>query len=71
MPDTLRTNDPVQLSFGHAVLEDAGISVERTDPQLLTYGSIEQVPGRLIVEDRDYERAVALLREAFANDVIR
>ncbi len=71
MRDALRTNDPVQLSFGESVLEGAGIFYERTDPLVQTYASLEPTPGCLIVEDRDYERAVALLKEAFGNDPIR
>lgn len=71
MRDALRTNDTVQLSYGEAVLEGAGVYYERTDPQLQAYASLEAIPGRLIVEDRDYDRAVALLKEAFGNDPIR
>ncbi len=67
MADVLRTMDPVELSFGEALLKDAAIQVGRTEPE---FGTSSQSsfprPGRLIVEDRDYERAVAILQEGLA-----
>ena len=63
-PDVLQTMDPVELSFGEALLKDAGIAVGRTEPEFGTMVPVvEPSPGRLIVSAIDYERALLILNE--------
>jgi hypothetical protein len=62
MKELLRTNDPVRLSWLRALLKDAGVdSLVFDDYTSLVEGSIGAIPRRLMVAERDYPRARALL----------
>jgi len=61
----LRTNDPVRLSWLQALLNDSGIDSLILDHHTsLVEGSIGAIPRRLVVAERDYRRARALLAAA-------
>jgi hypothetical protein len=63
MKELLRTNDPVRLS--QALLGDSGIDSLILDHHTsLVEGSIGAIPRRLVVAERDYRRARALLASA-------
>jgi hypothetical protein len=65
MKELLRTNDPVRLSWLQALLGDSGIASLILDHHTsLVEGSIGAIPRRLVVAERDYRRAVALLAAA-------
>jgi Putative prokaryotic signal transducing protein len=65
MRELLRTNDPVRLSFVQALLRDSGIDSLVLDHHTsLVEGSIGAIPRRLMVAERDYRRARALLAAA-------
>lgn len=65
MKELLRTNDPVRLSFLQALLRDSGIDSLVLDHHTsLVEGSIGAIPRRLIVAERDYDRARCVLAEA-------
>ena len=65
MQELLRTNDPVRLSWLQALLEDSGIDSLVLDHHTsLVEGSIGAIPRRLVVAERDYLRARALLEAA-------
>jgi Putative prokaryotic signal transducing protein len=65
MKELLRTNDPVRLSFVQALLRDSGIDSLVLDHHTsLVEGSIGAIPRRLMVAQRDYRRARALLAAA-------
>jgi len=65
--DVLKTNDPVELSFAEAVLNDAGIASVVFDGHMSVLdGSMVILPRRLMVDDSDETRARAILREALA-----
>ena len=62
MKELLRTNDPVRLSWLQALLRDSGIaSVVLDHHTSLVEGNIGAIPRRLMVAERDYRRACALL----------
>jgi hypothetical protein len=62
MKELLRTNDPVRLSFVQALLRDSRIDSLVLDHHTsLVEGSIGAIPRRLMVAERDYQRALALL----------
>ncbi len=62
MKELLRTNDPIRLSWLRALLKDSGVhSVVFDNHTSLVEGSIGAIPRRLMVADRDYPRARALL----------
>src|SRR5271155_6182070 len=62
MKELLRTNDPVRLSWLQALLRDSGIDSLILDHHTsLVEGSIGAIPRRLMVAERDYRRARALL----------
>jgi hypothetical protein len=62
MKELLRTNDPVRLSWLQALLRDSGIDSLVLDHHTsLVEGSIGAIPRRLMVAERDYRRAFALL----------
>ena len=73
MRQVFSANDFVQLSYAEAVLKAAGIAVERTEPEATLYqrGPREPIPGRLWVDESDFDNAVVALREAFKDDVIK
>lgn len=59
------TNDPVRLSFLHALLRDAGIAAVLLDTHVSAVeGSIGAIPRRLAVLDRDWPLAQRVLAEA-------
>jgi Putative prokaryotic signal transducing protein len=65
MRELLRTNNPVRLSWLQALLNDSGIDSLVLDHHTsLIEGSIGAIPRRLMVADRDFARARALLAEA-------
>jgi hypothetical protein len=65
MKELLRTNDPVRLSFLQALLGDSGIdSIVLDHHTSLVEGSIGAIPRRLMVAERDYRRARAVLAAA-------
>ena len=62
MKELLRTNDPVRLSWLQALLRDSGIDSLVLDHHTsLVEGSIGAIPRRLVVSERDYGRARALV----------
>jgi hypothetical protein len=59
------TNDPVRLSFLHALLRDAGIAAVQLDSHVSAVeGSIGAFPRRLAVPDGDWLQARRVLTEA-------
>jgi hypothetical protein len=69
MKELLRTNDPVRLSWLRAFLKDSGVdSVVFDNHTSLVEGSIGAIPRRLMVAERDYPRARALLATSDAED---
>ncbi len=65
MKELLRTNNPVRLSWLQALLNDSGIESLVLDHHTsLVEGSIGAIPRRLMVSDRDFARARALLATA-------
>ena len=65
MRELLRTNNIVRLSWVQALLTDAGIgSVVLDQHTSLVEGSIGAIQRRLMVEERDYSRALKLIAEA-------
>lgn len=65
MKELLRTNNPVRLSWLQALLNDFGIDSLVLDHHTsLVEGSIGAIPRRLMVSDRDFARARALLTTA-------
>jgi len=65
MKELLRTNDVVRLSWLQALLGDSGIESLILDHHTsLVEGSIGAIPRRLVVAERDYKRACALLAAA-------
>ena len=69
MKELLRTNDPVRLSWLRALLKDSGVdSLVFDDHTSLVEGSIGAIPRRLMVAERDYSRARALLATSDPED---
>jgi hypothetical protein len=67
MKELLRTNDLVRLSWVEAYLADAGIvSLVLDHHTSLVEGSIGAIQRRLMVDERDHQRAKTLLAEADA-----
>jgi len=67
MKELLRTNDVVRLSWVEAFLADAGIASLVLDHHTsLVEGSIGAIQRRLMVDERDHQRAKTLLAEADA-----
>ena len=65
MRELLRTNDPVRISWVRALLADSGIDSLVLDQHTsLVEGSIGAIPRRLMVAERDHDRARALLAAA-------
>ena len=65
MKELLRTNDLVRLSWLQALLGDAGIACLVLDQHTsLVEGSIGAIQRRLMVDDRDLQRAHVLIAEA-------
>jgi Putative prokaryotic signal transducing protein len=67
MKELLRTNDLVRLSWIEALLSDAGIGCLVLDQHTsLIEGSIGAIQRRLMVSERDFDRAKTLIAEAEA-----
>lgn len=67
MREILKTNNPVELNFAQAVLNDARIEHTVFDANMSVLdGSMVILPQRLMVSDDDAARAEALLKDAFA-----
>jgi hypothetical protein len=65
MKELLRTNNVVRLSWAQARLRDAGIESLVLDHHTsLVEGSIGAIPRRLMVAERDHQRASALIAAA-------
>jgi len=65
MKELLRTNDVVRLSWLQALLGDSGIESLILDHHMsLVEGSIGAIPRRLVVAERDFKQACALLAAA-------
>jgi Putative prokaryotic signal transducing protein len=65
MKELLRTNNVVRLSWVQALLTDSGIDSLVLDHHTsLVEGSIGAIPRRLMVAERDFGRARALLTDA-------
>jgi Putative prokaryotic signal transducing protein len=69
MKELLRTNDLVRLSWTQAMLADAGIETLVLDQHASAVeGSIGAIQRRLMVGERDYRRACALIGAAGEGD---
>ncbi len=67
MKQLLRTNDPTVIAFATALLQGEGIAAFEMDVNMsVLEGSIGILPRRLMVADRDFDRAVRALRD---NDI--
>lgn len=69
--EVLRSNDPVRLSWAHAVLAEAGIEAVRLDEHTSALeGSIGAIPRRIVVAEAEWDRArrVLLAAEAELDD---
>ena len=67
MKELLRTNDLVRMSWIEALLADAGIECVVLDQHTsLVEGSIGAIQRRLMVAERDHQRARRLIAEAEA-----
>ena len=65
--EILKTNNPVELNFAQVVLKDAGIEAVVFDTNMSVMdGSMVILPQRLMVANGDEDRAIALLKDAFA-----
>jgi hypothetical protein len=65
MRELLRSNDLVHLSWVQAILAAEGIRCVLLDDHVSgVEGSIGAIPRRLMVEERQLERARRLLRQA-------
>lgn len=65
MPELLRSNDPVLISFATSVLLDAGIEHTVTDSHMsVIEGSIGALARRLLVPADRYDDALQLLTDA-------
>ncbi|MCY3874900.1 MAG: DUF2007 domain-containing protein [Rhodobacteraceae bacterium] len=67
MRELLRTNDPTIIAFSEALLTGEGIECFTMDVHMsILEGSIGIMPRRIMVSDRDYFLARAILRD---NDI--
>lgn len=65
MKELLRSTDPVRLSYVSVLLQDSDIEPVVLDGFVSAVeGSIGAFPRRLMVQEDDYARAVALLKSA-------
>ena len=63
--EVLRTNNMVDLSFAQALLRDAGIEHDVFDQHTsVLEGSVIAIERRVLVMDRDAERARQLIADA-------
>ena len=67
MREILRTNDPTVIAFAQALLQGEDIAVFTMDANMsVLEGSIGILPRRMMVADRDFFMAQAILRD---NDI--
>ncbi|MEO0487121.1 MAG: DUF2007 domain-containing protein [Pseudomonadota bacterium] len=67
MRELLRTNDPTVIAFAEALLQGEDIAVFTMDANMsVLEGSIGILPRRMMVADRDFFMAQAVLRD---NDI--
>jgi hypothetical protein len=65
MKELTRSNDLVFLSWARTFLADSGIATMVLDGHTsIIEGSAGAIPRRLMVADRDHQRATSLLRDA-------
>jgi hypothetical protein len=65
MRDVLKTTDAVLLNFAEALLADAGIRAVVFDTHMsIMDGSLGVLPRRLMVAEKDYDRARTVLAGA-------
>jgi hypothetical protein len=65
MKELTRSNDLVFISWARAFLADSGIETLILDGHTsIIEGSAGAIPRRIMVADRDHERAKSLLRDA-------
>jgi hypothetical protein len=68
MKELLRTNDPTVIAYASALLEGEGIVCFQMDVHMsVLEGSIGILPRRIMVTDRDFFLAQAVLRD---NDLL-
>ena len=71
MVELLRTNDVALLSYVRALLKGVNIAFDDFDNHLsVLEGSVFAIPRRVMVDDRDAERARQLLKDAGLGDVL-
>ncbi|MCY1128150.1 DUF2007 domain-containing protein [Frigidibacter sp. RF13] len=64
MKELLRTTDPTRIAFATALLDGEGIAAFEWDVHMsVLEGGLGILPRRLMVADRDYFIAQALLRD--------
>ena len=67
MKELLSTNDPTMIAFASALLEGEGIDSFQMDVHMsVLEGSIGILPRRLMVREKDFFQASAVLRD---NDI--
>lgn len=67
MRELLRSNDPTVIAYATALLDGEGIECFQMDVHMsVLEGSIGILPRRLMVADRDYFQAEAVMRD---NDI--
>ncbi|MDJ1015756.1 MAG: DUF2007 domain-containing protein [Paracoccaceae bacterium] len=67
MKEILSTNDPTMIAFASALLEGEGIDSFQMDVHMsVLEGSIGILPRRLMVREKDFFQASAVLRD---NDI--
>jgi len=71
MIELLRTNDFALLSFVRALLKSENIAYDDFDAHMnILDGNIGAIPRRVMVDDRDADRARQLLRDADLGHVL-
>jgi hypothetical protein len=64
MKQLMRTNDPASIAFAQALLQGEGIDCFELDVNMsVLEGSIGVFGRRVMVADRDYDRAVRVLTD--------
>lgn len=64
MKELVQTTDPTVIAYATALLEGEGITAFPMDVHMsVLEGSIGILPRRLMVRQKDYFRAVAILRD--------
>ncbi|MBF0453662.1 MAG: DUF2007 domain-containing protein [Magnetococcales bacterium] len=71
MVELFKTNNPIELSWARAVLEEAGIKAFVFDQNInMVEGNLGVFPRRLMVDEENLEQALSLLhteRKALEN----